>query len=209
MSVLHPSRALIDRHPLPAQLIEYPEVIAYWIDSVVPSVTGAQSEDTSDIILAHLRRRGVSDVNIRVAFAKSKYPFRFSTRSGMIVATAPKAPPPNSISAPPPRDAQAMKFVATDLDIKFQFAEKNGDGKEMVRIAQILLSMLETWMDERVAARDRHEQVRAEIMRTAPNIQRVIRPLGPGEPPVPGPDGRFSRFRIVRTAPQVAPRRAR
>ena len=205
MSAFDPLSQAISTHPFPKEFARIPAVITKWIDQVVPCLAGStpQSAKTTSAVIAHLRHRGVTDADIAAAMMKSGYTFDFQfgeTHGVAIQMRFQKKPQqPNSMSPAEPVDPVRLKFKAQELDVKFSVAERAGNTEAMKEIAKALLDLLgktgEAWHDMR-KDKEKMDEVREEIMRNSPNIARNIRPFGPKEPPVPGPDGRIPVYRF-------------
>lgn len=78
---LDPTQDAIDHRPLPAAYVHIPVAIATWIDNVAPCVADGtpQSQQVTDMIVVHLRQRGVSDADIADALSKSQYVFSYGS----------------------------------------------------------------------------------------------------------------------------------
>lgn len=201
---LDPTQDAIDRNPLPTSYVKLPPAIAIWIDNVVPClVTGAtQSQAITDMVVAHLRRRGVSDDNIVAALDKSasKFSYMSSITFNLQIKVRNYTPPPpdghQTYNNPEPADPVKEGWRATDLEIKYRVARDQADIKTMEHIGLLFLALYNAgraWARTK-QDKERIEEVGAEMVRNAPNIARVIRPSGPPEPPAPGPDGRTPRL---------------
>lgn len=199
---------LMAQRPLPPGDRNRPEAIAKWVDAVAPCLVPgiAQSVEETDLIITYLQRRGVREQDIGQALAMSSYKFDVSLHHQQVsfYMSLPKVPnqPDNSMS-PAHWDPEKLKFEAARLDVLFQTAERAQNVTDMKRIAELLIALLSN-ADDMIQDRERLRQIRSEILMNARNIAPNIRPYGPKDPPVPGPDGRVPKFVF-----QVMPQRLR
>jgi hypothetical protein len=110
---------------------------------------------------------------------------------------------------------KAMISGAKEYEYKYDVAVLNGDVKGQVVAVSGLADIL--WALTKIAGKTRAEQeklerVRAEILRNAPNMSRIVRNLTPAElnelrTPPPGPDGRTPNYRFDPPQQGRTPRR--
>lgn len=203
---------VINLRPFPKAYGFWPDKIAKWIDDSVPCLLPGrmQAADDTDLVIRHLRWRGVSDSMIAAGLAKSNNTFDLTHHFHLsILAYRPKMPQqPNSMSPVVPMDREQLRLKAAELDARFEVAENANNLPEMKRIAELLLALLGN-TSRMIREKERLDGVRAEILRNSPNIARHVRPFGPPEPPVPGPDGRVPQFRLQMLPPRVRTGRVR
>ena len=199
----------IAKYPLPQPYVRWAVAIAKWIDVTVPCVaSGEQSEAVTDMVIAHLRRRGVSDMVISEALSKSDYKYPstslITSSLAMLVrmhdkgtgslghsGNAPDTPYPSMGVAAQPSYPEKDIWQARDLDQKFAGASIAGSRGAMDKIARALKDVLDKY-GKGAGGKERNEAAAEEILRNVPHIRPLIRVVGP-EPPVPGPDGRTPR----------------
>ena len=206
MTMIGPLAQMMNATPFNRHFAKVPAVVAKWIDSVVPCLAGStpQSANTTSDVIMYLRGKGVADADIAAGMLKSVYTFDFqfgeTHRIAVLMGIQRKPQQPNSMSAAEPVDRERLKFKAQTLDVKYRNAEISGDTEAMKELAKALIDLLasagEAWHDMR-KDKEKMDEVRAEILRNSPNIARVVRPFGPKEPPVPGPNGRVPVYRFA------------
>jgi hypothetical protein len=199
----------ISRYPLPQAFVKIPQAISYWIDQVAPCLAAGvkQSRETTDAVIDHLRRQGVSDDVIAGAFILNSYAFDFSSSSAqsigikIMIATMPQpsrsgVPPAPQMTSISPGEARGnMINTARVLDQRYKGAIASSNRPLMRAILKALIDLLSgagEGFDEMRKDKEKLEEVQEEIMRNAPTAGRAIRFL-----PRPPPGGGGGRVRQV------------
>lgn len=208
----HPIDKAIMQRPLPGQYELLPELVAGWIDSVVPSIggDGRQTADVTAAVIWHLKSRGLSDLSIASAMRISAFKFDFShPRSHQVHAYMVQLQPlRRDIGAPdhtrlrgkPKPDPTSLMLSARKLDVQFQAeynAGNHGVARSILKALWDLITQAGEVYHDMEKDRQRIKQVQEEILRNAPNIGRIIRKSGPKEPPAPGPGGRVPNYDLT------------
>ena len=196
------TQRLVTRTPLPRHARGLPDQIARWVESVAPCIvhTASQSPDVTVTVVSHLKRESVIEEHIATALGQTHYDWTFPvTRTFIRISTLMRMnelertrTAPLSMMPHGRADLTAIQLKAAEIDAEYGANAENPElQRTLLRALLDLLNQVGDTLGKMEPEKQKIEDVQAEVLRSAPNIARIIRHVSPEE---------LRRMRLLPTA---------